>query len=196
MNSVHMFGMGFTQTFDRMNGQVALYLKALDATTRRNAVLAPFHWKADPREACGLLRQIVDKRTRIYGYFYSWGAGAFYRRLVKHMEDAGLSFEAIVLCDPVWRTTLLPGWIPINPTSLFPFYRFVVPPNVRRVYVFRQQMNRPCGHVVTVEDPRTTRLISCTTLNVRHERMEDQPEYHAQVIDLVAEAVSAPARRY
>jgi hypothetical protein len=190
VKTIHMFGMGFTQTLAQNSGQISLWLKARKFGTFEDCILTPMSWRTDPKEVANFLYLLSNQNTRIYGYFYSWGAGWFFRRLVEEMDKLKLRFHTIVLCDPVKRSGVFPDWLPMNPTSLLTYPVMSIPKNVSRVYVFNQNVNRPKGHDVVIENPAFTWIESEVTLHVRHEDMEDQLEYHDCVLSIIEESVN------
>lgn len=188
MRSLHIFGMGFTQTLGRRSGQVELWLKARQFSGPQDTMLTPFSWRADPEDVAGLLRQAAGRDFPIInGYFYSWGAGWFFPRLAAEMKKRSLSFNRVVLCDPVKRLPGLPSWLPLNPMSLTSLPKLKLEDNVRECFVFRQRQNKPRAHDVIVSDPSTV-LHSPVDLYVPHEDMEDELPYHDLVLKLIQEA--------
>lgn len=187
MKTVHIFGMGFTQTLGSNSGQISLWLKARAMGSLNHCILTPMQWRTDPKEIANFLKLLSSDNTKIFGYFYSWGAGWFFRRLVKEMRSLGIGFESVVLCDPVVRSSVLPQWLPINPTSLMSWPTLSIPDNVKEVYVFRQKVDKPRAHRVVAANPVRTRLVSDVELSVKHSDMEDQPEYHDLVLSIIEE---------
>ena len=186
VKTAHVFGMGFTQTLGGGSGQIALWRKARVYSSPDHVILPPAPWRTDPREIAVFLARLAP--LRIYGYFYSWGAGWFGRRLIRALDELGLGFETIVLCDPVARSNISPDWLPLNITSLFSFHRIVIPPNVRQVHRLYQRVDKPCGHRLRIADPSRTVVLSDRELNVCHARMEDHDDYHALVLSTIQEA--------
>lgn len=187
--TVHLFGMGFRQTLGGNSGQIALWKEARRFSGPRHFILTPITWCEDADAIAALLYQLAP--ARIFGYFYSWGAGQLFRELAEEMQQIGLEFEAVVLCDPVGRSTLFPAWLPLNPLSLTRLHRVVVPANVRQVHRFYQRQDRPGGHPLKIVDPVRTTYLTDVELGVPHARMEDHPAYHDLVLSLIEQAVAA-----
>ena len=186
VKTAHVFGMGFTQAFGGGSGQNTLWEKACAYSSPEHRILPPAPWRTNPNDVAALLAKIAP--ARIYGYFYSWGAGWFGRRLMRSLDKLGLGFETVVLCDPVARSNLFPDWLPLNITSLFGFHRIVIPPNVRQVHRLYQRVDKPCGHRLRIADPTRTVVLSERELHVCHARMEDHEDYHALVLSTIHEA--------
>ncbi len=186
IKTAHVFGMGFTQTLGGGSGQIALWKKARIYSSAEHVILPPAPWRTDPKDIAALLAKLEPQR--IYGYFYSWGAGWFGRRLMRALDDLGLDFQTVVLCDPVARSNLFPDWLPLNLTSLFSFHRIVIPPNVRQVHRLYQRVDRPCGHRLRIVDAARTAVLSDRELPVCHARMEDHDDYHTLVLSTINEA--------
>ncbi len=83
-----------------------------------------------------------------------------------------------VLSDAVYRSRVLPTWLPANPLSLKHWPAIEVPDNVREVHWFHQAVDRPAGHRIVAADPKQTRVHPGTKLSVPHARMDDAAAYH------------------
>lgn len=186
VRTIHVFAMGFTQTLGSNGGQIALWKKARAHSGQDHYILTPMRWRDDPEDVARFLWQLAP--ARIYAYAYSWGAGVFFVQLAEALHELGLDIDVAVLCDPVWRSRLLPAWLPLNPFSLLGVGKIKVPPNVRAVHRLYQRENRPRGDELRIVDPDRTAFLTDMELRVPHAQMEDQPEYHDLVLGIIERA--------
>lgn len=189
MNTIHVFGMGFTQSLSNNSGQISLWLRCRQYSNLENMIMTPVSWSHSPKELAHFIALNSSPGTKIYGYFYSWGAGWLFRKTVARMKQLGLRFEEIVLCDPVYRSDFFPPWLPINPLSLTRIPRLVIPSNVGKVHWFYQKRDYPRGHKIVLEDHNNTQIVTKQELTVGHTDMEDAPEYHHTVLRILQESV-------
>ena len=133
-----------------------------------------------------------DGDVRVYVYAYSWGAGWGFVRLAKALRRCGIEVRAAVLTDPVFRSSILPAWLPINPLSLLSAPAVRVPCNVREVHWFFQRTQRPYGHHVIAEDPSATKVHEGVECDCDHLHMDDLPDFRDRSL-LVAENAAREA---
>lgn len=184
---VHLCVMGFTQSTLRRTGMERLWLEVLRPLSNEvTLVLPPITWDADPEPVASLIDRTAAAGASIRATAYSWGGGYFFPRFCASLAKRGRTIDTALLVDAVYRSRLLPAWLPFNPLSLTTLPRVVVPSNVRRVAWFRQRRDNPSGHDVVI-DPSSTSLVSSKWLDVGHVEMDDDPHVRASAEFLHAE---------
>lgn len=201
--------MGFTQTIGRNVGMIKLWRQLRDMTSEDRFIERPQRWCsnwADTADFIHGISQNGEKKPTICVAAYSWGAGWGFIRLAKELKKRGLRIDKAVLCDPVYRSPLLPfGWLTrirslINSGPLAP--RIVIPSNVENVWYFYQRQNKPRAHRLVPQkegypvlhpgiEARPNEGLEAGELDASHAFMDDQPEFIGKVIELfwdVAEA--------
>ena len=178
----HILISGFRQNKAELNGMEELWL-ACRTYSSPKVCIQYYAWDEDWKGIAQFISRNSNDETRINVYAYSWGAGWGFVRLARLLGKEGLEINQAVLCDPVTRSPLLPTWLPINPLSLLPNRKIKVPSNIREVHWLRQKVNRPCGHTPVgehciIHDP--------VELSVNHSAMEDSPQFHKMVMDIVS----------
>ena len=191
ITTVHIFGMGFTQSAARLTGMERVWCRLRDLSSASTLVMTPLPWDTDPEPVAALIDRNATAEARIFGYFYSWGGGWLFPRLAKELGNRGRHLEHVVLCDAVARTSYLPSWIPINPLSMTKLLKLEVPHNVNRVTWFRQHTNRPAGHDLAAAKHSVTVIEPCMELQLRHEEMDDAPEFQAACLEIAGLGVRA-----
>lgn len=137
-------------------------------------------WWEGMRDMALYLNRNSMTKPRLLVIAYSWGAGAGFLKLARACVDLGITIEAAVLCDAVYRSGLLPAWLPFNPLSITHLYRptIKVPESVREVYWVRQDMGIPTGHDVVALNPAATRVHREWFLPYTHTQIDDSREFH------------------
>lgn len=177
---------GFTQSKARPNGIEALWLKLLHYE-RHGIRVSYMPWNSDWsgfaehvfRTAHGTLLHL-DVRC----FCYSWGCGHGFLSLAREFRKRGMQIRFAVLSDPVyfyrwaiWRSM----WSPLLGKP-----KLVIPPNVKRVWHYRQERNLPAGHGLVAKDRAETSLVDCGVLDRTHQYMDDAPEFHATSLEVAA----------
>lgn len=176
---VHVFAMGFTQSWRRRTGQERLWKLVRARSGPNTLVLTPFEWDRDAREVAKFICANTTTAARIVVYAYSWGAGQFFIDLAEALGECRRRVTHAVLCDPVYRNRWVPTWLPFNPSSLWSRMSFVIPPNVKRVTWFFQRVNRPSGHTPVALDSGLTTIEPGYQLECKHDAIDDHPTYHS-----------------
>ena len=181
INCWHICISGFRQNKAEMNGMETLWLGLRGYSTPTTCVQY-YGWNENWKAIAKFISRNSNDDTRVNVYAYSWGAGWGFIRLAKYLGKEGLEVHQAVLCDPVSRTPYLPSWLPLNPMSLLKNRTLQVPPNIREIHWLKQEVNRPCGHTPVGEH---TRVYPPVELKVPHSEMEDSPEFHRMVMEVV-----------
>ena len=172
---------GFQQSTGRPSGSFKLWQR-VHAAAGGKMFRSEFRaWNDDVDELANLIFHAsgdhLAPTINVAGY--SWGgmtAANFCRRLA----ERGIEVDRVVLCDPVYRHRYWFG----NWRALVPGSTIRIPPNVRRVDVFRQSVNLPAGHNVVADCPNTY-VAEAIELNRRHEWMDDAAIFHETFVGAV-----------
>ena len=173
----HQVISGFTQNLGRPSGAEQLYFELREMINAETDVRLSV-WKDRWDDVAEFMRRSSVAEPRIYIYAYSWGGGYGFKHLANALRKRGMHIDCAVLCDPVYRSSILPTWLPINPLSMTSWARIKVPDNVRRVKWFYQRQNRPQGHNLIAKDPKKTAIAPGIQLDANHEFMDDRHEWH------------------
>jgi hypothetical protein len=117
----------------------------------------------------------------VFVFAYSWGAGYAFPRFARSCEQLGVPIDVACLCDPVYRSGLLPWWLPLNPLALVGRSRIGIPSSVARVHWVRQKLTLPCGHDLFPEDPEATDIAPEIVLQEGHCRIDSHPTWLGMV---------------
>ncbi|QDT39745.1 alpha/beta hydrolase [Stratiformator vulcanicus] len=133
-------------------------------------------------------RNGCDLRVVIIGY--SWGAGYGAMKLAEQLRRRGVTVDAMVLCDPVYRSRLfatrwlaLVGELPISGWRP----RIRVPDNVSRVMYWRQTMAMPRGHQLVAADPEVTKIDDRGLLDADHVNVDNHPTFVNAAVEVALE---------
>jgi hypothetical protein len=173
----HIVISGFRQSLAQPTGSERLWLDLRSASKPGTCIQAQ-QWDDDWQGLANRIRRCSVATPTIRVYAYSWGAGHGFIALANACRTLGLNIADAVLCDPVYRSTLLPTWLTINPLSLMRTPTIKVPDNVRHVHWLRQRKDLPAGHDVVPADPRKTIVFKPTLLAIGHSQMDNSDEYH------------------
>lgn len=178
---VTVIGMGFTQSARTTNGGIALWKKVRKLSSPSHLVLSPFTWKQDPYHVAGLIdnaRGCEPSDLTINGWFYSWGVGQFFKRLVPALAEKGMHMNHAHLCDGVRRTRIMPTWLPLNPLSLSHRKGMKLPWDVNEVTWCYQRLDKPCGHKLIKTNPATILNDGIEIGDTPHQKMDDCVLFH------------------
>lgn len=179
-DDVYIFQMGFTQKLNKRPGMLRCWERQRQFAGRGRLICTPKEWNADWKAFGDFIAEYTHGGTRIYTCSYSWGAGWGFVRLAKRLQLCSRLIQHAILIDPVYRSTVLPSWLPLNPISMTKLGKIHVPNNVREVTYFLQRQNRPAGRELSV-DPEFTKVNGPTMIKTKHESMDD----HLEVLDAV-----------
>ena len=182
----HIPIMGFTQTHARQTGIGKLWLKMRPLSTPENCVMMPLAWNTNWSNIANFIRMQSTHAPDIRVYAYSWGCGWGFQNLSKHLDLLGLNVAHAVLCDPVFRSKILPAWLTFNPLSMIRGARIKIDHCVEHVRWLRQFKNRPQGANLVAVNDRMTKIDEPLVLELPHAEMEDSQEFHAMVLETMA----------
>lgn len=172
----HLIG-GFTQGLGAPTGLERLWLEMRPLSSPACCIQL-WTWRDDFEAVAGFIRRNSGPAPAINIYAYSWGAGVGFIALAEALGKLGMRVARAVLCDPVYRSRVLPDWLPCNPLSLTDFPKLQIPDNVEVVRWTHQTVNRPRGHRPTPTG-RNTIIEPGLRLQLPHEKMDDAAEFHA-----------------
>lgn len=136
-------------------------------------------WGDSVKESAAYIARRIDPAGRVVLIGYSFGGDAVID-LAWELKKRGVGVADLVLCDAVYRTGILPTWLTANVYSLLPFGKLKIPPNVGRVHRFYQRINIPQGHELKIVDPDRTKVVLDVDLKLRHEQMDESPEFQSE----------------
>jgi hypothetical protein len=176
--------MGFRESAARRTGMERLWAELRRYASPSCTVLSPWEWRDNMRSlAAFICRNSPGTPPRLFVFAYSWGGGYAFPRLAAECDRLGVVIETACLCDPVYRSRILPPWLPLNPLSLLRGRRIVVPASVQAVFWVRQHLFPPCGHEVVPADPEATEVVQPKVLNVPHTRIDESPAWRQMVLE-------------
>lgn len=121
------------------------------------------------------------KPQKIVVIAYSWGAGYGFIKFAKELALRGAKIKAAILCDPIYRGGNFLLW----GLAYVPRVPITIPWNVENVYGLRQKMTKLSGHSIIAEDDNLTKIHPFIERRRGHTYMDEDPEFHKMVFDLV-----------
>jgi len=190
MLDLHVVIGGFTQRRNRWHGMLKLNEKVIAAVGMSSHRRVWFQRWCDPwkqiAEHVWLLKEEAGQELRVFVYAYSWGAGWGAMQFAKHLSDANIKIEVMVISDAVFRhPVLIMRW-----TAMTKLGTIQIPDNVNVVHRFYQKRGRPMGHKVhwnAIE----TEIQTDRELHYEHAKMDDASEFHAKVLEVVDDSIAA-----
>lgn len=182
---INILGSGFLQDQTSYHGMLDLRENMMPefshgATNR--VMLLPWNadWKRFALELAIVLR-INALKPLINAAGFSYG-GTGILRLCHALEPLGIKVDTLTLCDPVTHPWYWPTPLPAITSMLSRdwAYRLKVPSNVREVWSFYQQNNRPQGHRLKCSEPTIEH--DPVKVDRIHTRMDDFDGFHERVI--------------
>jgi pimeloyl-ACP methyl ester carboxylesterase len=183
----HILISGYTQKLMRPTGTEQLWLSMRPLSSPTTCIQYRV-WDDDWAGMASHVSRVSNGAPVVNIYAYSWGAGHGFVTLAKELSRYGVQVSHAVLCDPVYRSTILPTWLPLNPLSMLRLPTITIPPNVRRVSWLRQSQNKPAGHNLKAAH-EATRIHEPITLKLNHDQMDDSAEYHAMAMAVATEGI-------
>ncbi len=164
--------MGFRESVRRITGIERIWHAVRPSAGPAVWVIHPQRWNLDHRDLAGLIARNADPSARIVIVGHSWGIGWGAMRLARALGRFGMEISDIVSADGIYRSPLLPAWLPLNPVSLGRMFRprIRVPANVRRIHAFVQRRSIPSGSGFRV-GPRTS--VGVTVVDAPHGRVDE-----------------------
>lgn len=174
---------GFTESASYPTGVESIWRRTLRPFHADDLIiLRPETWGADMRELAIFIARNSSTRARVMVVAYSWGAGVGFTSFAWAAHQLGIQIEIACLCDPVFRSRLLPSWLPLNLLSLFPIGPSIrIAPSVQRVEWVRQRNSLPAGHDLEAADPQSTQIRRPTILSLPHHLMDESEAFRMLV---------------
>lgn len=168
--------MGWRENTARVTGIERLWREARALSGPSTWVLAPLVWHASPRDLAALIVRNADPSARIVIVGHSWGIGWGAVRLAWELAGWDRDVAEIVSADGVYRSRLLPWWLPLNPISVGRVLRprIPVPSNVWSVQAFVQRRSVPYGHGFRAFPGTAVRV---RVVDAPHCQVDDLPEF-------------------
>jgi len=185
MKTVYVFFTGFIQGWQKKTGLERIWREVRKLSDDDTWVLPPLPWNTNTTALAKLIHRNVSPDARIVVIAYSWGVGHAFIHFAANLALYGLAIDKAILCDGVYRSSWLPWWLPLNPTSLLLGRKILIPPNVKSVSWVRQKVFRPCGADLIAIDPAHTSIDPGVCLNINHLLIDDSEEFLNMVLDAV-----------
>lgn len=172
--------MGFRESAREATGIEAVWKSLRGLLSAGAFMVTPYEWN----ENLGGLADFIQRNSscgqgEAMVIAYSWGCGVGFLNFATEAKAVGLPIRYAVLCDPVYRSRILPTWLPFNPLSISPVLRpqIRVPASVERVEWVRQRRGIPAGHDLRAEDPDRTKIGIGRYVKCNHTQIDDSPEF-------------------
>lgn len=190
--------MGFRESVKAKTGIEKLWPDLRNLVSPDLCIVTPRNWDDDLEAFAYFVDRASNLPARVMIIAYSWGCGVGFLEFARTAWQLGISIDCAVLCDPVYRSRLLPKWIPFNPLSVSPILRPVIkiPASVQHVAWVRQNQDLPAGHDLVAEDPMVTRIEPAHWVQAGHTHIDDSAEFQALVRSEVFHFVSATGERH
>jgi pimeloyl-ACP methyl ester carboxylesterase len=196
MQALIVFISGFTQSEKRFNGVFRQFRNALVYRRQQRGEGARIEyrtWRYDWEAMAEYSQHMLDPGGVVYIVGYSWGGGWGARRYTQELANRGIEVPELLLCDAVYRSSVLPVWAPANIRSVFnsgPLApKIEIPSNVRNVHWLRQRENKPQGHDVSPVNPQRTALTMPVLLKLPHSEMDESDEFAEMSFEMVDRAL-------
>lgn len=191
LNTIVVFISGFSQSSKQLNGVLLAFQKAA-ASRRENSIEGVRFeyriWKDDWEAFAAYCHFLGAQNVCIVGY--SWGGGWGARKLAEHLRHKGIAVPRMFLADAVYRSGLVPKWLPANPLSIMQLSKIKLPSNVGHVTWMRQKQTRLRGHDVVALVPSKTTIDPAVWVKVGHSQVDETPEFERMAADLVGDVFS------
>jgi len=173
--------MGFRESASQETGVERIWRGLRSLSDHRVYVVAPYEWDERMRDLVDFIFRNSQTFPEVMVIAYSWGCGVGFTNFARAAARIGLPIRIAVLCDPVWRSRLLPTWLPLNPLSVWPLFRprIEIPTSVDRVEWVRQWEDFPRGHDLVAEDPERTHIGLGRYVLRGHRKIDDSREFRA-----------------
>jgi hypothetical protein len=194
MLNIRIIG-GYTQTEGRETGCFKLeekLLATLDDYSPLSVRVRFSPWNDNWKDVAARLNALKEKyEADPFGLVvcaYSWGVGHGLVKLAKALTPYGITVDAAVTSDGIYRHWFSPG----NWRVAIGDSRIHFPDNVMETTPFRQTQSIPAGRGIAT----TQQMFPTTTLRYSHELMDDAPEWHRKCIQVVKEklAIFVPSK--
>lgn len=185
--------MGFRESASHRTGMERLWADLRRFASPTCTVLAPWEWRDNMRSLAAFIsRNSPGAVPRLFVCAYSWGAGYAFPRLARECERIGVTIETACLCDPVYRSGLLPTWLPCNPLSLTGVPLIAIPGSVQCVWWVRQNHTLPSGHEIYPEDPEATDVAPALWIDAGHTTIDGHETWRGLVLEQASAFAASP----
>lgn len=173
--------MGFRESSAQETGIERIWRGLRELSDHSVYVIAPYEWNERMRDLVDFIYRNSPTAPELMVIAYSWGCGEGFVTLARAAARVGLPIRVAVLCDPVWRSRLLPSWLPFNPLSVSRIFRpkIEIPASVERIEWVRQVQDIPMGHDLVAIDPDRTHISPGRYVMANHCRIDDSREFRA-----------------
>lgn len=179
----HIVISGFTEHNDEHTGSWRIYRALAPEHYNETSHVMLLEWKDDWRWAAIFIdRYVVNSPVAVKIYAYSWGAGYGAMKLARELNKRNIPVRAMVLSDPVYRSTFfIFRWLAM---LTFGFIRIKVPPNVQEVWWFYQKQNRPRAHQLVRTKYRSTKIHAGVEIHTKHQGMDEARLYREKCLEV------------
>jgi hypothetical protein len=173
--------MGFSQKLDKHTGFDDLYATLVTQLSGKARVInIPHRWNSWVGVDAKQVARHSTSKTYHVRIGYSYGGYAAYKRCEADSK-LGITVDRLFLIDAVWRLkTARWSWL-ARLSSVVGKPKFKIPPNVKNVTCWRQKVNLPAGHEITVQDDGHTILDDRSWVDVPHNDMDNDHSIHSQI---------------
>lgn len=173
---------GFTESDEKPTGTEDLYFSVIRHFAGPSVTTyQPRRWNSN---IPAVLQQLTRQRIHdVVLIGYSWGAGFACMKFAKAAREFGVRIPLALLCDPVYRPTWLPGWLPPNPLNIYSLDRrtkIKLPDTIKRACCVRQQLSIPNGHLLEATHPHQV-IHAPRVLPYAHTGIDESPEWFSLV---------------
>lgn len=188
--------MGFRESRSNRTGMERVWSELRRYASPQTCVVTPWEWSDDMAELRDfILRNSSGMAPRVMVVAYSWGAGVGAVGLAWRCWEAGIDIDTACLADPVYRSKILPTWLPFNPLSLTRIPKIGVPPSIKAVRWVRQRNSRPAGHDLYAVLPTETRIEEPVMVDAPHRFADESREYLSMCLEESERFVSRGAEK-
>lgn len=181
----HIVISGFLQNEGKPNGMIRLWGDLYAGFARGDSLVMMKTWNDNMDSLAEFIWRMTDDDPVIKVYGYSWG-GAAAVKLAKALKKRGLYVVAMVLSDAVYRHSYWLG----NWRAFIPFFKIVVPNNVKIVWWFRQKskFGKLSGHDIVADQGGIgfdkVIVTTPTWCNCSHTYMDDNRLFQNKVLNV------------
>jgi hypothetical protein len=193
---------GFTQSDKNWNGCHELreiVLSELDRYSGLSVRPRLYRWNEN---FAHIARQIHLRRLRYHRepfgvicFAYSFGAGNGLVKLAKQLKRYGIEIDTAVLSDGVYHSWLPTSLWFLELRALLGLSRIRIPPSVQKVIAFHQEVSRPMGKLPIASPVQLNVERDWRQLELPHVEMDDALEFHAECVQVAADAATRFVRQ-
>lgn len=193
-----LFFSGFTESIAEPTGIERIWSLLRRQSTAYNCIHTPLPWNTDCRDLARFIVRNSSMHASVMLVGYSWGGGVacmdlarWLQRMNARLRHEGslgcksqvqqVGVEMVCLADPVFRSRILPKWLPLNIATLLCRWPVRVPGNVKRVAWVRQESDWPRATGLKAESEGTT-IEPEHVVSERHGRVDDSGVFQQLVL--------------